>query len=153
MSQRERGFTFLELLAVVSIIGMMSSLVIPKVFYSLAQQQLRAFADELMNDMRYLQQQAIADGKSYEIRFYQHTNPPRYLIYQGATQMVRKDLPQGVIYTASSFTLTNPVPTLRLNTNGTPSSGGAIEFTNKHNKKVRVIATPVTARVRIEEPK
>lgn len=146
-----KGFTLLEVLAVVAIIGILGMLVVPKYQQTIEHQRLRAVGDELKNDIRYVQQQAIAKGGYFDLRFYPNFDPPRYVIYQGTQLVERKDLPKGIIMSSVGFDLIGPVRTLRFTYTGIPSGGGTVELRNSYGNRLLVITTPVTARVRIEE--
>ncbi len=148
---KEQGFTLLELMAVVAILGIFSGILIPRVHQSLAQQELRSVGKQLANDIRYIQQLAISEGVFCDIRFYRHTNPQRYRIYQGNTLIATKEIPTTIKIEYANFPNVSLVPTIRFRYSGTPSSGGTVEFSNSYGKRIRVITTPVTARVRIEE--
>lgn len=145
------GFTLLEVLIVITFLGLITGIVIPKYHQTINHQQLRAIGDELINDLRYVQQRAMAEGGYFDIRFYQFANPPRYLIYKETGLLKRKDMPLGILITDVTFPILGPAQGVRFIFSGISSPGGTVEFTNSYGKKVRVITTPVTARVRLEE--
>lgn len=146
----------IELLAVVAIIGILSSIIIPKLAATIAYQELRSTAEELANDMRYIQELAIAEGHYCDIRFYPADNPPKYRIYQGTKLIETKPLPKGISFSQISYSklTSTQTPTIRFNYEGNnPPTAGTVGFINDYNQRIKVISTPVTARIRIEEQK
>src|SRR4051812_38065552 len=68
-SQRHSGFTLIEILVVVVILGIASAIVIPQIG-SREDLNVATAARALMADLIYAQNLAIAKQKSYYVRFY-----------------------------------------------------------------------------------
>jgi len=61
MSYRNSGFTIVELIVIIMILGVLSAIVLPK-FFNLSDYQERAAYDEVAGAVRYAQKLAVASG-------------------------------------------------------------------------------------------
>ncbi len=64
----ERGFTLVELVAVILLLGILSAVAVPR-FFDMRTYHGRGFFDETVAAVRYAQKLAVASGCEVEVRF------------------------------------------------------------------------------------
>jgi len=69
-SRRSRAFTLIEMLIVVSVIGMLLALTAPRVFSILRSNELSTQGETLRNWLSQAQQKALSSNADVEVRFY-----------------------------------------------------------------------------------
>lgn len=144
------GFTFLEILAVIALVGLVSSLAVPKFSEGISNYRLKSVAKELRSDLRYIQQVAMAEGDFYEIRFYIYATPQQYTIHKSFSLQERKHIPPGIEVVGTTSFPGNP-PTVRFNQSGVVNAGGTVIFKNSYGKRIEVITSVNTGRVILRE--
>ncbi|MGF7185845.1 prepilin-type N-terminal cleavage/methylation domain-containing protein [Desulfitispora alkaliphila] len=150
---KSRGFTFLEVLAVVTLIGLLTAVTLPQLASALEKWKLQAIAEELKQDMRYAQQAALAQGDYCDVRFYIHTQPQHYRVVKNLEIVKVRDMPEGIRIEMVNFNSLSPgnVPTVRFRNKGTVAQGGTVLLKSDKDNYIRIIVTVNTGRIRIEE--
>lgn len=137
-----RGFTLIELNAVICLLGLAVLLCVPNFKYTLQNYQLTASAQELSQNIRLAQKLAITEGVAYRVLL-DLDNKITYRITAGY-KAKRFDLPSGVYFDWTNF----PKSTLEFYPSGAPNQGGTIALKNK-NTSLYIIVSVATGRVRI----
>lgn len=147
--QNRSGFTIIELMAVLLIMGLVISLGIPVFQRVLADYQLQQTAENLAWEMRLQQQEAMASGVYRQIDFLRYGN--YYLIKKPAGQS-SVSFPEGVTY--AYITLPKDSDNRYLLTfypSGIPNLGGTIALKNSFDRHKYVVINPVIGRVRVSD--
>jgi prepilin-type N-terminal cleavage/methylation domain-containing protein len=144
----QRGFTIIELLICMAVLGLIVSMAALTLQPSLAQQELESTARQLAADIRLLQQLSINSGANsvaYALLFTQ-TSPYGYYITAN-TQMIKHTVFPKSVRLSGNCTL------IFFNSNGTPVMGAqTISLYSTTLKTLRyVMLAPVTGRVRISQ--
>lgn len=142
----QRGFTIIELLVVIAIIGIFAALAIPRLGNSVAIQELNGAAQQLVADLRNLQQRSINDAEAagqYKITF--DFNGGFYIVGSGINAIKTVTLP-------ASVRLITPPSQVTYTINGTPSGGGKTITlrSSKLNRDMYVYIAGATGRVRAD---
>jgi len=152
------GFTLTELAVVLALFGIAAMLAWPRMNGILADLYLRQTANQLVRDIRFVQQQAMNNPSGgWKILFVtsqvingQHTNVQKWSIYRfengmSQTQNTRQ-LPAGFSY----FGLTLNNKEIRFTELGVPTSAGYVGIRNSLGHTLYVIVALVTGKVRID---
>lgn len=145
--KRNCGFMLVELLMAVVILGILAGVAVP-VAQGLGGWALRTSAQELAANIREARQTAIAGGVTCTITFFEFSGRYR-LDFPGRTALVT--LPGGVSYAANNFPLVSGRPVLSFRYTGAPSRGGHVALKDAQGKRLYIIVTPVTGRVRVDK--
>lgn len=145
----ERGFTLVELLVVVLVLGILGALTVPGFRTGLARHQLDTTARMLAADIREVQELTLNEEsptQEFYIMFYEHS----YHILKNDRILKNVDLPPGITLTLVTFIGQKQV----WFSNGSVSpkgSGGTVRFRQQQlGLWSDVVVKPVTGRVRIE---
>ena len=168
---RRKGFTLLELVVTVAIILIILALAAPSLSHYVARTRLRLTALGLVQDLRDMQANAVAEDSFYTIVFV--TNENRYYVRPGT----RSYAPPGTVRTERSLSrfagfplavgkrdpvsavfgpqtsMVSPVVTMSFNGMGRPSGasgGGHVSLIDAYDDRVDVIVTPVDGSVRMQ---
>ena len=141
-SNRSRGFTIIELIVIVAIILVLTTLSVNGLSNLLQWNKLNTIAIQLRADLRLAQANAFYEGVYYKIEFWTALN--RYRIYK-QTELYKDVQLEDVNLFNTNFTGNN----LYFYPSGVPSQGGTVTLKNNRGKVLYVIMTPVTARIRI----
>ena len=98
--QTSRGFTLIEMMIIVAIIGVLAGLTIPGFANYLHKQKVIGARNELMADLQYARSLAIARRTTFRVEF----ELDRYrIILPGPDDVIRSnDAPDGVQFTADA---------------------------------------------------
>ena len=126
------GFSLLELLMVLSIMGIVMAMVIPIGGNFLRSSELSQAGDQLVSTLSYARQTAIARNRAVEVRFFNYADPPSsaghfraiqaFLIESGtsATPLGRKQTLPSTVYLSSAKELSSLMdPSLGTSVSGT----------------------------------
>ena len=132
----KKGFTTIEFLIVVAIVGFLAAILMPVFTSSYDNLKIEGAYKQLMQDIRYAQQLAISHQVTHGVSF--DVNNEAYFVYRQNTSSIVKDPSTqkklSVSFAAGKFQCINLVGTtfvfpsdvLEFNAIGAPSSGGAI---------------------------
>lgn len=136
------GFTFLEMMVVIVLLGLITALAIPNLNETLANYKLNAAAQEFITQIRYVRSRAI-NGESTSVG----------LMYGNTTYIIKKQaaaervfhLPPGIRFDNSLFR------ELYFDLQGDLNKGATTIFLKDHrNRQVEITITPATGRVKIK---
>ncbi len=144
------GFTLLEILVVVALLGIITMIAVPTVSHSQGSWQLEKTARLMVADFRLAQQTAVASGKTCRIEFFRYIEAYRVRT-PGSQKLVR--LPEGIFiaynnfpgYDGGNFQL------LSFNRNGSPNRAGTISLGNAKGERIYIIVNLASGRMRISE--
>ena len=162
---RSGGFTLLEIVLVVLILGVLSLAVAPVIGRVVGQTGIKTEAMQLAEDIRYTQHSALSEGQMFRLEL--NKNSGAYLVYAydpdadpSDPRDVRKDMAMGDSVTgiSSSFPADGDNPNISYITylaTGSPSAEGVpgpwtITLTNDSGGSVSVIVALGTGRVRVQ---
>lgn len=141
-----RGTTLLELLVVITILGILTSIVVPA-YRGITAWSKHAAARELVVRIREVRHTAIVSGQNCTITFYDFSRQYRVDLPE---ERIWVQLPEGVSIVANNFPLVSNRPTLYFRYTGAPNRGGHVVLRDTSGTYMYVIVTPVTGRVRLD---
>lgn len=145
---REAGFTLLELLLVLMVLGVITAVVYPNLTNIVDSLRLRSDALQLAQEMRAARTEAIMSQEARDIRFYPNNNgyykmlPSNRVIY----------LSQGIRIQDNNFPEDNLfyVHRCRFYATGVPT-GGHVCLTNRQGQEKYVIVSVYMGRIRVSD--
>lgn len=145
-SYKSEGFTLLETLIVLTLMGVMLTILLPDFGRILDDSKLNTAAVELSQNIRMVQQKAVSDnGKNIYKIVFDLNRKDRYQIHQGFIVKIIY-LPSGITFEWTNFSKKQ----LIFYASGAPEEGGTVAIKNK-NKMLYVIVRPATGFVRIDD--
>jgi len=149
-SRNRKGFTFLELVIVLALFGVVLAIALPRL-PSLSRRQLETAARKMAGDLRLTRSEAISSGEICKVKFFVYLDCYQ-LILTEKNQLVQ--LPEGVSFYGDTTFNKDPFnPFVHFNALGRPSGGGTAILQSQDGDERYIIVTPVTGRVRIaKEP-
>lgn len=140
-----RGYTLIELMGVISIMGVLLALAVPSYHGQIKQDRLDLTAAQIASDIRSTQQLALAEeSPQYKIAFYPAEN--KYTVCLGTKEIKTVIMPPGIKLKSTNFVDS----TLRFSTRGISTVGGTITLACGERNKFVVVAS-VTGRVRVSD--
>src|SRR5208337_271398 len=119
VNQPERGFTLLETLVVIGIMGILASIAIFKSFGTMESYKANSAMDIVVSQLRVARQLAISQRRNVQVSFNTALTPPTitYTVqaatYTGSTELngtpVTMPLPQQVSFTSESSESDTPM--------------------------------------------
>ncbi len=140
------GFFLIESLVVLALLAVITVAVYPQTRKNRDYLQLEVAAKTLLFQVRAVQSHAVTTNITARLVFYYLENC-YYLELSGEKKWVW--LPAGVKFAAINFPEVYSRHTLSFNSLGTPNQGGHVGLKGPGGKKLYIIVTPVTGRVRI----
>jgi len=141
-SYRNRGYTLIELMVVICIISLIIGISANGIISIIQWNKLNRAASILGMHLKSAQSQAFYKGKYYKIQFWESLD--RYRIYE-QTELKEDIILEDIELFNTNFTDDN----VYFFPNGVPGQGGTVTLKNSLGKKLYVIMTPVTAKVRV----
>jgi prepilin-type N-terminal cleavage/methylation domain-containing protein len=138
-SSRKSGITFLELLIVIAIIGILSAVAVPSIADISPHYKLRGGSQELISALRNAQNLATTTQQNHLIRFYPSNNSYSLIRSISGTETIiqTNNLPSTVSF--SSINLTNNQ--VIFSSSGAPDNSGTILLTNTKNEHITIEIT------------
>ena len=145
------GYSMIELLFVLLLLGMVTAIVYPVVSSGNDKRQLEAAANAMAMDMRKMQQKAVTTSSTQFMEFRIAVNDYRIRDSRDETRITTR-LPEGIIYRSVTFPTTGgSYRQLSFNRSGAPNRGGTVGLENTKGDILYIIITPATGRIRVSE--
>lgn len=141
--KNNKGFTLLELIIVISIIAILSTIAMPLAYRSLCYWQMQTAAWRLVSDIRRVQQMAVSGEDRHRTILFDTANN-LYRISKDAVIIAETRLPAGIVFEGVAF----PQKKLAFNLNGVPTASGDIILRNRFGSYYYITVLPVTGRVK-----
>ena len=77
----QRGFTLIELMVAIAIVGIVLALAVPSFYNYMLVQRLKSVSAQLVTDINYARSEAVSRGTPVRIAFAQDTNNTCYTLY------------------------------------------------------------------------
>lgn len=141
--RQNKGFSLIELIIVIAIIGIMAAIAAPNFTRYRDNANLREAARDLSSDIQLYKQRAIAENTNYEITF----GGNNYTITKGATTVANKTVGAN----NASIVISSPYPggKIELETRGTLKPSGTMKLKHNTRNSEATITTSLTGRVRV----
>lgn len=139
-SKRASGYTLLEILIVLTILAGAGFFLLIQIPSNTQEKGIEISSTRLLEDLREVQQAAIASNVWYRVKFFPATS--EYKVFKEGEFIRTVSLQKGVRFTS-------PPSELTLLPTGAPSTGMTI-ILNSDKFERRIIIAPVMGRIRIE---
>lgn len=155
MVRKENGFSLFELLVVVAIMAVASTIVIPQIIGWRSNAKLRGAADNLKSDLEMAKIRAVRENafvtirfdtaaNSYDVFVDNGVNPGDYLLDPDEQKLRDRKFPAGVTLVNTTFTNDRT----RFSSRGRADNGTAVLVNSKGEKREVIIST--VGRIHVE---
>ncbi|MGE5416838.1 MAG: Tfp pilus assembly protein FimT/FimU [Acidobacteriota bacterium] len=150
IKSQDLGYTLVELLSVLAIVGILSVLVFPMYRSASSRLELRRDADILAVELRQARQTAITTGQKCELVF--EIESSTYWVKEPMRSSREIQLGPGIRVVKSTFPTSEAGQThCSFSPFGAPAGGGTVYLENDRGSRLYVPVTPVTGRVRVTD--
>jgi len=135
-----RGFTIIEIIAVLSIIGIVTIAFIPSINHYLPSVQLNGATRSLVSDLREIQERAITEQDRFSIKFSALNSPASYQLIHlqdSSEEVIREENLPASINLELNGIIDNQIV---FSPDGGPSSAGDITITISNKSKVIIVS-------------
>jgi prepilin-type N-terminal cleavage/methylation domain-containing protein len=148
----QRGFIFIEVLLVITVIGILATMAVPGLGRILADRELDGAARILASDLRYLQQLCMntSPDDSFSQMIFRKAPPYGYIIAKGGKALKIVSFPNSVRLAWSPSTMTFGLRGDPVNDNR-PAIPAKITLMSQRGNKFKYINIATTGRVRISD--
>lgn len=159
--EKRQGFTLVELMIVIAVIGVLATVSAPSLFHAMPDYKLNGTVRAVFATLQYARMCAASAGKEFRVRFFLDSIPQGYRLEQGnhfsgsdswTARRDRYELPDQVwIDHATDYLGTHESGSsiIAFNPQGTASSGG-VYLKNSKGKLRSVKVSSATGRIRID---
>lgn len=152
MARRRAGFTSLELIITLGLIGMLLFSLFPVLSNFLGNLKLKSEAEKVLSDLRFAQSRAEAGGADVSVIFLAQSlfgDPARYIIKAG-DPATGSELTVKTVRLEGSFNFRAPAA-IKFSRSGFPPPGGSGSVALEDNGgRVKMIVVSSAGRVRME---
>ncbi|KAF0197436.1 MAG: hypothetical protein FD169_418 [Bacillota bacterium] len=149
---KKNGFTLIEFIAVIGIMGILALVVAPRITDTLVTAELSSFMRQLAADAQLVRQQAILRGATLNMQFHHFDPPPHQLrVYRDGVELkeYRRILPSSVRFQQTNVNfafnyLGEPVAF------GAPTPNKTITLVATNGKKKHLVLN-IAGRIRISD--
>jgi len=147
----KKGYTIIELVMVISILGILATVSLPIYRESIAHYRHSMALRMIVYDIRLIQQKSISEKKSYKLIFNTNADGANllhdyWLVYE-ENVFESRQLPDGNHVIETDF----ENDTLTFKPSGEPSQGGHITVSDALGNKSYIVVAPATGRVKISD--
>jgi len=151
--KKDKGYTLIELLATIALLGILLSIAVPVARRSYENWTFQAMAEMMVQDIREAQNLSITTGDDHQFQL--NVQSKYYLIkhYDNRIPTLKRVELDSYLasITSNLYKPSSYYYVLSYNCMGVPNQPGSIYLTSKSGKKVRITIEFVTGRVRLYE--
>jgi prepilin-type N-terminal cleavage/methylation domain-containing protein len=142
----KKGFTVIELIFVIAIVGLLTSLAVFSTVKWIHEIKVRNFAEELFFDLEWARSLAFKKGKSQIV--FRSNNYSIYVSDNSTSPIKEKETPEGITIKANlNFGRTR----ITFGRNKLPDIGGNIEIKEFGDTRYKIVINDISGRIYLEE--